>query len=249
MINKPTYKKTLICNDFHIPYHDEKAVKCMMSFSKYYKPDDIIIAGDLMDCYGISKYSKNPQNKKTLKYEIGETKKFLSELRKQHKKASIVYLEGNHEKRLEAYKTNVARELFDLDQLNIKELLDLKSLNIEYEKKGYIIKYGILIKHGQKISQYSSYTAKREFDSEGMSGISGHSHRLGVYFRTQRGGEYVWHENGCLCSMDQEYMGDTVPNWQLGFSIGRYNETTKLFNINQIPIIEGRAMYGGMEFS
>jgi hypothetical protein len=44
-------------------------------------------------------------------------------------------------------------------------------------------------------------------------------------------------------------MEGKTPDWQQGFVIGNYNTQNKLFNLDQVQIVEGRAMYGGMEFS
>jgi UDP-2,3-diacylglucosamine pyrophosphatase LpxH len=249
MINKPNYRKTLIVSDLHVPFQDKKAVKSMLAFSKWYKPNYIFLNGDIIDFYAISRFDKDPKRIDSLQDEINETVDFLTEFRNVNKKAIITYLRGNHEYRLIKYKWSQAKGLNSLDALKFGELLKLDKLNIDYQQSGRM-KFGkTLIKHGDIVRQQSAYTARGEFERSGMSGVSGHTHRLGVHWKTNESGEYVWFEGGCLCDLSPEYMEGKTPDWQQGFIIGNYNPKNQLFNLDQVQIVEGRAMYGGMEFS
>ena len=95
-----------------------------------------------------------------------------------------------------------------------------------------------MFKHGDIIRKWSSYTARGEQEKEGMSGASGHSHRLGQFYHTVRGGKYTWMECGMLCSTDQEYLEGRIADWQLGIGLVIFWGTH--YRAIPIPIIDYR---------
>ena len=142
-----------------------------------------------------------------------------------------------------------AAELSGLRDLTVPHLLKLDEFGIEYIESGILRRGDTIIKHGNVVRKFSGYSANGEFQSNGLSGVSGHTHRLGIFCHTNAGGNYTWVESGHLCDDNQEYMEGKVANWQKGFAIGFYkNSGSHRFNVNIIPIINGKAMWGGYEF-
>lgn len=125
-------ERVIICADIHIPYQDNLAVQALMEYMLEYRPTTIIIAGDLIDFYQISSFVKNPANK-SMSQEVSETKKFLTELRRQHPGCDIIYKEGNHEQRFEKYIFQSASKISDLIDDLIPIKLGLNELNIKYQ--------------------------------------------------------------------------------------------------------------------
>jgi len=249
MYKKPEYKKIVFVSDIHAPFHDEKAVKACLSFIKWWKPDTIIFLGDVVDFYAVSHFDKDPQRKLQLQDEIDSAIGILKKFSQLSPKSNKIFLKGNHEHRLQKFLWSKAAELSGLRMMNVPSLLELDRLKIKYEDTGKIIINNTIIKHGNIVRKFASYSAKGEFESCGVSGISGHTHRLGHYYHTHHGGEYTWLECGCLCNMEAEYMEGKVANWQHGFGIGFYkNHGSSRFNVNLIPIVNGKAMWGGYEF-
>jgi hypothetical protein len=70
----------------------------------------------------------------------------------------------------------------------------------------------------------------------------GHTHRLGIYYRTNASGTYAAYENGCLCRLDPEYA--ICPDWQQGFSV-IHVEANGYFHVQQIPILRRRTFFYG----
>lgn len=88
--------KILIGSDFHVPYHDKRAVDLFFQVGNYLAPDIIVINGDFMDFYAISAHRRDPRRKMTLEDEIVEGNAVLDEIGNLN--APIVkYIEGNHE--------------------------------------------------------------------------------------------------------------------------------------------------------
>lgn len=95
--SKPKIKKTVVLSDIHIPYHDQKALAVAISYMEDYKPDEIILNGDILDNYSCSSYRKDEARFIELQDELDEVKSFLSHLRELFPKAKMHYVSGNHE--------------------------------------------------------------------------------------------------------------------------------------------------------
>ena len=242
------YKRVLFVSDIHCPYQDNQALKAMYSFMDWWKPNEVILLGDLVDFYAISHFSKDPERALKLQNEIDESVVVLDKIRSHAGKVPITLLEGNHEVREEQYLWNRASELSGLKALKLENLLELDRLKIKFVKNGIMHYKGIIVKHGSVIRKFAGYTAKGEFEKNGVSGISAHTHRLATYRQTNEGGAFVWVESGCLCKLEADYLKGEVPNWMQGFTIGYFKENSSRFLIETVPIINKKAMYGGREF-
>jgi hypothetical protein len=232
--------KVISLTDWHVPFEDKRIVELELQFCKEEQPK-IIILHELHDFYDLSKFDKNPDRQGKLQEELDRVNLYLDDLREYCPKARIILLNSNHLDRLKRYLWRVAKELHGLRSLSLEKLLELKDRKIEYMEE--FIYNGVIFKHGDIVRKFSSYTAKGEFEREGMSGCSGHSHRLGVYFHRVRGGEYVWIESGCGCDLDAEYI-DGIANWQHGFSVFGFDKGGKHFYPTVVPIIDYRIDWG-----
>jgi len=224
--NKRGYKKVLVYGDIHYPYQDERALNILYEYMKDYKPDAVVILGDVVDFYSISDWDKNPDHF-DLQYELDLARDHLRKVRKiVGKQTRIYYLEGNHEARLQRY---VYRhpELEGLDVLNIKYLLDFdkykiefKGADVDYWKKdnGHLKLGNVLLMHGDNRlngasnSKYSGYSVKNTIlGATQMNTIIGHVHRLSMFYHKTPTDYLVGMEAGSLC----QEVG--TANWQQGF--------------------------------
>jgi len=242
------YEKVLFVSDIHAPYQDNSAIRAMIAFGKEFKPDRIILMGDVVDFYAISSFSKDPYRALGLQKEIDETVSILKILRKEFPKARMDFIRGNHEARLQRFLWNKAAELSGLRNLTVPKLLKLDELNITYHMKGRMKLRGIVVKHGDIVRKFSGYTAKGELENTGISGVSVHTHRAAAHFHTNEGGRHFWYELGCLCKLNAEYMEGKIPNWQQAFGIGYFKKGSKKCNIHIVNIINGKALYGTKEY-
>lgn len=236
-------KQTLVValHDWHVPYHDPAALACAFTFCEQVQPQYIILH-ECHDFYALSRFSKDPARKHELQYEIDLVGEYLRDLRKRCPHSKMVLLKANHTDRLQRYLWNEAPALSSLRSLRIEEILKLGELEIEY--KPHFEHKGFLWKHGSIVRQDSAYTAKAELLREGMSGASGHTHRLGSHYRTLRGGSYVWVEGGCLCDLHPEYLDENIANWQHGISVVNFEANGSQYFARPIPIIAGKMLWG-----
>ena len=232
------YNIVVLC-DWHCPYEDEAALGAAFDFCGRVQPD-IVVLHELHDFYAISKFCKDPSRLNTLQMELDVVDLYLRRLRRTCPKARIILLRSNHSDRLRRYLWSTAPALSCLRSLKLEELLRLDKYQVEY--MDYFIYQDFLFKHGDLISMDSGMTARRELAREGMSGCSGHTHRLGQVYRHLRGGDYTWMECGCLCLLDPDwYTG--IPNWQLGLGIVSFaGPGRKTFFASTIPVIDGEVL-------
>jgi len=233
-------------NDFHIPYHDEKAINIALQFVKYLHPHKIVLH-ELMDWYSLSRFDKDPNRKLDIKKNKDMAVGYLQKIRGMFPDIEIIMLQGNHDKRLVKYLRTKAEELNNLDELKIQSLLKLNELNIDY-RIDYSFR-NVLFKHGEVVRKYSGYTARAELDKEGVSGCSGHTHRLGAHFQTLRGGKYVWLETGCLCDPKQAEYIDGTANWQQGVGGFIFKKGSKHFYPFIVPIVDYEIIWGNKTFN
>lgn len=226
--------KFVVISDIHYPFHDKKAIEAMLRFVSTQQIDTIILGGDILDFYDCSTFDKDPDRVNSLQKEINLAKGLFKRLRELKPEARIVFIKGNHEYRLERYLMKHP-ELYSLDALKLKNLLSLDEYGIEYSDKG--IRLGSLkIIHGDVVRKFSAYSAKAEIEKHDCSGISGHTHRLSVYYQRSPERDLMWAESGCLCDLNPEYA--ECPNWSNGFLFGTVHKDS--FSIMPIPIIKGR---------
>lgn len=237
----------VIGSDFHVPFVEDKAFSAFKSMVKDIKPSKLIINGDFMDFYTVSKYSKDPERKVTLAYELLMGKTLLKELRAAVGDAPIVYLEGNHEIRLRQFLSTFAPQLASLPHLKIQELLGLSEMGIDYisaRSRGAFVQVdNIVVGHFDRVSKNSGQTAKALVDDHMCNIVQAHTHRLGTFYKTTIGGNYVGVECGCMCETDPDYL-DTA-NWQQGCVILQRESGETDWQIVEVPIINGKIRFNG----
>lgn len=223
-----------VASDFHVPYHDKKAVETFINYCREVQPDMIVINGDLVDMYMLSRFAKgegrNPMS------EIEEAREILANLR-QDTKADIYYVIGNHEQRLEKTILTKAPELASL----IEDVFSIFKLDeIGVKGAGTItVNDNFVFKHGTLLGSKSGLSAIKEMENAYLSGATGHTHRLAKYIARKAGRKFIWLETGCLCSMEPEYMLN--PNWQQGFAMIQF-ENGKVKRAEVLEIENGEVL-------
>ena len=243
--DRPNGSRLLVLSDTQFPFVDEPLLEAVHTFSRAYKPHDIILAGDILDCYEISDFDKRPNRLFGLDDEIEMAAKMMARLKREAAEdVRLWWIDGNHEQRMQRVLWKKAAG-FESMVSTLAEKLDLDSEAAGYVPYGKHVNFlGFTITHGNFVSQYSAYTAKRHYDKYHSSGMNGHTHRAGSYSHTdmhQR--SHTWFEIGCLCRRDLDYIKG-VANWQHAFLIGTvYNNALHPQLIRVIETNEGRGFF------
>ena len=232
-----------VLSDLQIPFQDKPVLDLVFKFLGAIRPYGIILNGDVVDCYELSEFDKNPLKDAGLAREIAESGEVMARVAALKPKRKI-WLGGNHEDRLR--RTLWKNPKFAAIQaLQFPELFNLAKYGFEWKPYGGIFNLGrLVVTHGSTVRQHSGWTARAHFDKFGGSVLVGHTHRLGVYYCTNARGVHAAFENGCLCRLDPEYA--QFVNWQQGFSMVHVDtDNTGFFSVQQIPIIRRRMLFYG----
>lgn len=225
----------LIGSDIHIPFQDKKAVAAFVSYAKDLQPSIIVLNGDVLDFYKLSRFVKgegrNPYE------EIKECQDLLKELKEVCPTSEIFYVIGNHETRLETYVLSNAPHLSSLIE-DVFTILKTKDLGIEGVSR-LIINDSFVCTHGKLLGNKAGLSAIKEIEKHYMSGASGHTHRLAKFLTRKAGKKFVWMETGCLCDLNPEYVQD--PDWQQGFAVVQF-EKGKLKRAEVVEIENGEVL-------
>jgi len=258
-MNKDKRERYMIISDVHVPDYDIKTFNLILRFISHYKPDYLDILGDFINFTKISKFDQDPYYKTDLADEIEEARGVLKQLvettRKENEKAQITYFEGNHEARVAKYLAKNALQLADLtfdDEyiISVPHLLELKKLGVKWEgKERIVIRHNTVFTHGTNIRVKSGFAAHANIDKFGLSGFSGHSHKLCLVTRTQSGNTKFWIETGCLCNLSPNPAFVIHPDWTQGFAVAEYRFETHQFYPQIVPIVNHSFMYEGKLFS
>lgn len=208
------YHQTFVLSDMHIPFQDDETIRNVFDCIVDNQPKYIVLLGDILDCYSISRFLKHPDRFRNLQDEINIFYKMMRELKKELPNTDIHYVLGNHENRLEKLVLENSG-LYGLKNLQPRQVFRLDELGIHYHKTKVVID-DFIYYHGDVVRKDSSYSAKAEYvGHDSNSGISGHTHRAGSYYKTYAKKVGFWLENGCLCKLEPDYLNDPdKANWQ-----------------------------------
>ena len=198
-----------IMADVHLPYHSKPAIEAALEHSdKHGAMDWLIFDGDLIDFYGISKFSRNPQARR-VKDELIMARDFLAELAKFYPR--IIFKLGNHERRFVSYLYTTAPEIADLPCLSFEQLFALDEGKIEFvgaQQVAYCGDY-LTIMHGHEFpSGIASPVnpARGAFLKAKNNCIVGHQHKVSEHVETDiRRTVISTFSLGCLCDLNPPY--------------------------------------------
>jgi hypothetical protein len=232
-----------VINDLQIPWHDKPVVDLVLNFVDELKPHGVVVNGDMVDCYELSEFDKDPLKDYGLDREIEESGKILVRLAKSTKERW--WIGGNHEDRLR--RTLWRNPKFArIHSLQFERLFHVDDCGFKWKPYGGLLQLGkLIVTHGSMVNKHSGWTARSHFEKYGNSVLIGHTHRLGVYYKTNAKGVHAAWENGCLCRMNPEYV--QWPDWQQGFSVVHVDPETGHFNVQQIPVLKRKGFFYGSE--
>ena len=169
-----------------------------------FRPDRLVINGDCIDAPMLSKYQPRRVEvvrATNLQEHLDHANAGLDRLLEKAGKTD--WIDGNHEDRLETYLGSRAPELGSLRSLSMSELLGLQARRVAYHGygDGVYLAPDLFVYHGR-------YIGGRWTDKEGLaagaSTITGHQHKQGVTYRTDRQRRYKNVGQGCLCKLDPQ---------------------------------------------
>ena len=260
------------------PFHDAKAIDVASQIMAVVQAeshiDKVILLGDIMDLPAQGRYEQEPSFARTINTTLQAGYEFFAMLRLVAPSAEIIFLEGNHDCRMEKYVRNNAPTIATMRQVNSKypvnslpHLMRFDELGIEYVSgypaSQYTINPRLIAVHGNKANSNGSTALQYLNKNPMVSVLYGHSHRFELMYRTHNTPEgpkdNMAFSPGCLCRVDwavPSYNGGVnihekpvtyYENWQQGMGVLWYQDDG-FFSVDPIRIHDGRAVYQGTEF-
>lgn len=235
--------KLLVLSDIHIPYHSIDAVNTALEYGKKQGIDGILLNGDILDYYQLSRFEKDPR-KRSFSHELDSGKRFLEILQKEFK-CKIFWKNGNHEDRYELYLKVKAPELLGVSDFKMENLLKLKDYNCSIIENKRIIKANKLnIIHGHEYpgGAFNPVNIARGLFLKGkVSAMQGHNHQTSSHTESNMNEEMVttW-SLGCLCELHPLYM--PLNKWNWGAAIVDLAANGKDFYVDNFRIYNNKIL-------
>lgn len=235
-------KRIAILSDIHFPYYDKTALTAAIQSAIEFKPDCVILNGDIIDCYHLSTFEKDPK-KRSFKYELDMLKNFFEQLRQIFPTQRIIYKLGNHEERYERHILSRVPELLELELLSFENVIKAKDYGVEVVKNKKVLKIGSLnVLHGHELKSgiISPVNIARGFFLRTKSStLGGHHHRTSEHIEQNLNGEIIGcFSTGALCGLTPSYM--PINSWNHGFAlVESYGDS---FHVRNLKIIDGKVL-------
>lgn len=225
----------MVLPDLHLPTHDRSALRVVLRAFDHLKPQRVVILGDWLDAAFASAHPASSRDEAAagsyIQNEIEPCRRLLEEFETHAKE--IIYLEGNHEFRVERLITRERGAWLAIPELVLpKNLLALNrqrkftwvpyqhnAVHDAYRLPHYQIAEGLIAVHGWSTSKYS---ARKHLDLvRGWSIVYGHTHRAQTdTIRHPMTGKIIqsW-SPGCLSTLQPMWQHSSPTEWIHGFSL------------------------------
>jgi predicted phosphodiesterase len=233
--------KCLVLSDIHIPFHDADSLILALKQGKRDKCDVILLNGDLMDCYKLSRWEVDPR-KFPFHREVSDTIAFLETLRENFPKARIIWKLGNHEERFMNVMKKDHAVFLDIPEFDLGKLVHADKLGIEIVDDMRPVKLGKLsVLHGHEYRfsiQNPVNPARGLFMRAKVNVLCSHFHQTSQHSESDLDGKVVSAFSiGALCDLHARYM--PLNKWNLGFA--RVNlDNEGRFEVSNYRIVDGR---------
>ena len=268
-VQKPPLKRSsgkskirVTVGDLHGMRMDRPAVEAFLHDLKEWNPDEILLGGDMVEAGGwIAK--KQPigfQAAADYSYQddIEAANWFLDEVQQRAPRATIKYLEGNHEDKVERLIMDMtqvhARDAaFMMEAFSPESLLRLKDRGISYYGRHVEHEKGMppgWIKWGKMFYTHEMAGGKNAARASLMKSAANvcffHTHQADTASIVFPGVGLVkaWN-SGCLCERQPVWRHSDPTSWNHGYGV-EFIEANDDFLRIHVPIWEGRSFAGTM---
>lgn len=241
------------------PMHDRLAMDAVWQIAERGDFDTIFLLGDMLDLAPWStKYARHPSVDQTTQASVSEFAWWLTRLRSAAPTARIVYLEGNHEKRIRSLLEERAPELIGVKlpsgepAVSVKTWLGMDRLDIEY-----VAPYGeraywhdVMVTHGEIVKRGGGATAAAMLREYTTTAFQGHIHRvehgMRTFYEDPNNPRFIDALSpGCLCNL----RGDSPPatnrhqDWQCGYGLAQWDDGIKRSFSSVEAIVNGVTVF------
>ena len=246
----------VIVPDSHGEHIDLPARDACLRDIRALAPREVVLLGDHLDCAGtFSTHQRSYTHEMPESYEDDciAANRFLDAIIRAAPRASIFYLEGNHEQHVERWAARTFASQKDavgfLLRSGPEAVLDLKSRGVRYFKRSEqymglsvpgIIRLGrCYFVHGVS---HSKHAASTHLSRVGENVVFGHVHRVqSVVERTVTSSGYGAWCPGTLAKLQPLYRHTSPTDWSHGYGLQFVSSSGRFMHLN-VPIMRGKSL-------
>lgn len=252
VVSESPNKIALVIGDCHFGSESQDVLDIFLKTVEEMKPQTVILNGDTLDMFAISRYPKDIRIDSSLLKEREAYHKFLKSLHDITASygSDIYETNSNHsgdglEGRYWRYLSDRLGELAGIPEL--KDKLSYESMffpNASWSRIKLVdyveIVPGFVVMHGDVVRKHGGYSARGLLEKWYVSIIANHTHRFGASSQripsigSQKEKIIRVYENGCACDLSPCYA--SAANWQNSFSIVNYSDMTDQPAVEQVLI-------------
>ena len=258
-------RRVVVFSDHHCPHTDEALHLQAVGWLKDQQPDEIVVAGDLLDYDAVSRHRANPEWAATLQACIDTGYEVLRDYLDAAPNAHCTMIAGNHEDRLRnAVLDNlraafgVTRAKYEPDEqdhadLSLPHLLRLDELGVEfvvgqseYQHYAHKLSNTLAVRHGYLSKTGAGASAVATIRHLRHSVVIGHCHRLAVVHLTEHDIDgktrtIMGAEAGTMARIEGGLGYAVSPDWQQGFlDLSVWPDGTH--TARPVPFVDGRLL-------
>jgi predicted phosphodiesterase len=250
-------KVRVTVGDVHGCNMDREAVAALLADVRRIQPHEIFLMGDIVNCGTFLAQHHTlgyvAETTETWEDDIRAANWFLDQLRLAAPNAVIIYIEGNHEQRIERWSISVTMRAGGhasdaqalLDREGIPARLSLKQRAITFYRMaecydgltvpGFIRRGKLFYTHGSFVT---SKHATRDIQSKVTGNVVfGNTHRAQaeVVRKVNVGVIGAWNP-GCVCKLQPLWLNTNPTDWTLGYGLEFIARSENFLHIN-MPLI------------
>jgi predicted phosphodiesterase len=231
------FKKVGVLSDIHVPYHSMSAIICAIKHLREQDIDCLILNGDIMDFYAISRHEKE-KDLRDFPREIEMGRNFLQKIRDLFPLIPIYYKMGNHENRWQRYLNEQAEEFSQLHEMQFEQFFRLDKLAMTYVPDWQGIELGdLLILHGHELMAGGMNPSQSTFNKTFCNTLIGHVHRTTSTIKKTGFKQFIHtYSTGCLTQLSPKYY--PFAQHTNGFALVEINEGKTI--VNNMLIKDGK---------
>lgn len=233
-----------------VPLHDSRALGAALAFIQDFKPDHLILGGDMLDCGVVSHHNHGkPGATEGLKL-IGDAKECKAAVIQPlevmlPKKATKTYIIGNHEDWL----TDLTDKIPALEGIvDLNTLLGLDRWKVipqggSHKLGKLTFVHGDTVKGGENVAKAAVTNYERSIRF-------GHHHTFQTFTKTSPYDDKIGKTGiavPCLCGKNPRYMEGKPNRWVQGFNFGYLNDNGTYTDYIAI-IVDGKFTYNGLVY-
>ena len=237
------HKRVAIFSDIHVPFHSIDCITSAIDFCKKEKPDALLLNGDTIDFFRLSRFIKDPR-KRSFKQEL-DTFRALIDVFKKELDCKIIFKLGNHEERYEHFLFEKAKELVGVEEFEFENIIKARASDIDVVSDKRVIKLNDLFDiHGHEyVGGISAPVnpARGLFLRGKVSCIQGHNHQTSEHTEPTMSGKMIttW-SLGCMCELHPPYM--PLNRWNHGFAIVELDSNGVDYEVRNKRILKGKVL-------